>query len=43
MFQNQNTLFVIQNTLFANQMTQNTLFNDIYGEVRKNHNIEYDP
>ena len=32
---------MIQNILFANQMTQNTLFNGIYGVGwKKNHNID---
>ena len=31
----QNTLFVTQNTLFVNQITQNTPFYDIYGDGRK--------
>ena len=30
-----NTLLVIQNTLFVNQMTQNTLFYGIIGDGRK--------
>ena len=34
-----NTLLVIQNTLFVNQMTQNTLFYGIIDDSRKHRNI----
>ena len=35
----QNNLFVTQNTLFGNQMTQNTLFYGFYADGSKNPNI----